>query len=290
MKMKKMFLLAGLISLSLSGSAQLLWKISGNGLEKPSYLFGTHHIAPISICDSIAGFNEAFDSCTQLYGELLLDDVKSQSQEVAKYMILPQDSLLDKLYTPEEYRLLDSIVTQNVGISIDRMKGLKPTAINTQLAVSLCTRVFKDFNPDLALDVSLQRKAKEQGKTVKGFETLQAQCELLFGEDLLQQAAALLKTVRHFDRMMTINIETCNAYMKQDLREVWRMLQDPEVGFTPAEMTRLVSGRNHNWLRQLKEILPQQATFIVVGGGHLPGDEGLIELLRGQGFTVNPVR
>lgn len=161
MKMKKIFLLAGLISLSLSGSAQLLWKISGNGLEKPSYLFGTHHIAPISICDSIAGFNEAFDSCTQLYGELLLDDVKSQSQEVVKYMRLPQDSLLDKLYTPEEYRLLDSIVRENVGISIDRMKGLKPTAINTQLAVSLCTRVFKDFNPDLALDVSLQRKAKE---------------------------------------------------------------------------------------------------------------------------------
>ncbi len=73
MKLKKMFILFGMFSLSLSGPAQLLWKISGNGLEKPSYLSGTHHIAPLSIRDSLTGFHEAFDNCTQLYDELLLE-------------------------------------------------------------------------------------------------------------------------------------------------------------------------------------------------------------------------
>lgn len=271
------------------GNTQLLWKISGNGLEKPSYLFGTHHLASLGICDSITGFDEAFDRCTQINGELLLEDLKAMSEEVAKCMMLPQDSLLDKLYTPEEYQLLDSVVKKNIGISIDQMKALKPAAINVQLAAILCSRIFKDFNPNMALDVFLQRKAKEQGKTVKGFETAQTQYKLLFGEPLLEQAAALLRTIRHFDRMETSNIEMCHAYMKQDLNSLWKVMEDTEVGFTSAEKSRFISGRNHNWIRQLKEILPQQATHIVVAAGHLPGDEGVIGLLCLESFTVTPV-
>ena len=46
----------------LTANAQLLWKISGNGLENPSYVFGTHHMATKSICDNISGFEGAFAS------------------------------------------------------------------------------------------------------------------------------------------------------------------------------------------------------------------------------------
>ena len=81
----------------------------------------------------------------------------------------------------------------------------------------------------------------------------------------------------------------CDVYMKQDLDSIFKLMQDPELSFTPEEMNRLVNNRNHNWSQQLKDILPQQPTFIVVGGGHLPGSNGLIELLRKQGFTVTPV-
>ena len=80
MKKRLIFILAASVILTFQSNAQLLWKISGNGLEKPSYLFGTHHVAPIHICDSIAGFNEAFNSCKQLYGELELDDKPYQKK------------------------------------------------------------------------------------------------------------------------------------------------------------------------------------------------------------------
>lgn len=115
MKKRLIFILAASVILTFQSNAQLLWKISGNGLEKPSYLFGTHHVAPIHICDSIAGFNEAFNSCKQLYGELELDDIQAVSKEIAKYTLLPQDSLLDKLYTPEEYKLIDEVVKKKYG-------------------------------------------------------------------------------------------------------------------------------------------------------------------------------
>lgn len=289
MKKRLIFILAASVILTFQSNAQLLWKISGNGLEKPSYLFGTHHVAPIHICDSIAGFNEAFNSCKQLYGELELDDIQAVSKEIAKYTLLPQDSLLDKLYTPEEYKLIDEVVKKNMGVSADQLKMLKPVTISTQLSVIISMQAFNDFNPTLPLDAFLQKKAKEQGMSVKGFETSLFQAQILFGEPLPQQASALLKTIKHFDKMKPFIIEMCDVYMKQDLDSIFKLMQDPELSFTPEEMNRLVNNRNHNWSQQLKEILPQQPTFIVVGGGHLPGSNGLIELLREQGFTVTPV-
>ena len=289
MKKKLIFILAASVILTFQSNAQLLWKISGNGLEKPSYLFGTHHVAPIHICDSIAGFNEAFNSCKQLYGELELDDIQAVSKEIAKYTLLPQDSLLDKLYTPEEYKLIDEVVKKNMGVSADQLKMLKPVTISTQMSVIISMQAFNDFNPTLPLDAFLQKKAKEQGMSVKGFETSLFQAQILFGEPLPQQASALLKTIKHFDKMKPFIIEMCDVYMKQDLDSIFKLMQDPELSFTPEEMNRLVNNRNHNWSQQLKDILPQQPTFIVVGGGHLPGSNGLIELLREQGFTVTPV-
>ncbi len=289
MKKRLIFILATSVILTFQSNAQLLWKISGNGLEKPSYLFGTHHVAPIHICDSIAGFNEAFNSCKQLYGELELDDIQAVSKEIAKYTLLPQDSLLDKLYTPEEYKLIDEVVKKNMGVSADQLKMLKPVTISTQLSVIISMQAFNDFNPTLPLDAFLQKKAKEQGMSVKGFETSLFQAQILFGEPLPQQASALLKTIKHFDKMKLFIIEMCDVYMKQDLDSIFKLMQDPELSFTPEEMNRLVNNRNHNWSQQLKDILPQQPTFIVVGGGHLPGSNGLIELLRKQGFTVTPV-
>lgn len=289
MKKRLIFILAASVILTFQSNAQLLWKISGNGLEKPSYLFGTHHVAPIHICDSIAGFNEAFNSCKQLYGELELDDIQAVSKKIAKYTLLPQDSLLDKLYTPEEYKLIDEVVKKNMGVSADQLKMLKPVTISTQLSVIISMQAFNDFNPTLPLDAFLQKKAKEQGMSVKGFETSLFQAQILFGEPLPQQASALLKTIKHFDKMKPFIIEMCDVYMKQDLDSIFKLMQDPELSFTPEEMNRLVNNRNHNWSQQLKDILPQQPTFIVVGGGHLPGSNGLIELLRKQGFTVTPV-
>lgn len=71
--MKKFLTSILLVALTaISSNAQLLWKISGNGLEKPSYLFGTHHVAPISVLDSVPGFNEALSSAEKVYGELIM--------------------------------------------------------------------------------------------------------------------------------------------------------------------------------------------------------------------------
>ena len=59
---KLLMLLALLISFIMNANAQLLYKISGNGLTQPSYIIGTYHLAPVSFVDSIPGLKEAMDA------------------------------------------------------------------------------------------------------------------------------------------------------------------------------------------------------------------------------------
>ena len=74
MDMKKLLLLSILACVTLSSSAQLLWKVSGNGLEKPSYLLGTMHLAPAAMIDWIPGMDEALENCEVVIGEKDYDD------------------------------------------------------------------------------------------------------------------------------------------------------------------------------------------------------------------------
>ena len=92
--MKKILSILLFISLALNSNAQLLWKISGNGQEKTSYILGTHHLAPLSIKDSIAGLPQAVEGTTQVYGEVVMSDMMSPEFMLAagsKYLIAPVD-------------------------------------------------------------------------------------------------------------------------------------------------------------------------------------------------------
>ena len=78
------------ICVALSANAQLLWKVSGNGLSSPSYIMGTHHLAPLSVKDGIAGLQKAMDETQQVYGELKMSDIQSPAtiQKMQKMMMM----------------------------------------------------------------------------------------------------------------------------------------------------------------------------------------------------------
>lgn len=291
--MKKLLLITALLACTFAAQAQLLWKVSGNGLKQPSYIFGTHHIAPPHICDSIKGFEKAFAECSQLYGEVVMDSMTTPGfqQEMRMAMMAPQDSLLDKLYSPEELKLIDQALMGTFGAGAEKFNLLKPAAISTQLAVMQSMKIFKDFNPQAQLDGILQNRAREQGKPVSGFETVQFQKEILFLSSLSEQAESLLKMVKlGEEKNKSIALGMADCYMKQDLDQLMKIIEEDPTEGTEEDLNRLIYNRNRNWAIQLKSILPQQATFIVVGGGHLPGDKGLLNLLRQQGFTLEAVR
>ena len=107
--MKKTAILLAFLCMALAGNAQLLWKVSGNGLKEPSYIIGTHHVAPLGIKDSIAGLPAALEQAAQVYGEIKMKDMMNPDSLalMQQAMVLPGDVTLTSLYTPAQR---DSVV------------------------------------------------------------------------------------------------------------------------------------------------------------------------------------
>ena len=75
--MKRLSLILAIALVALASQAQLLWKVSGNGLGRPSYIFGTHHMAPSTMIDQVKGMDEAIQGCDIVVGEIAKESMAS---------------------------------------------------------------------------------------------------------------------------------------------------------------------------------------------------------------------
>ncbi len=270
--------------------AQLLWKISGRGIEKPSYILGTHHAVPFTYCDSIPGLMEAFEEVDYVIGEF--DMVKMgemtpvQMQNMQKMMMMPADTTLLSLFNVEEKELLDKYLKETVEAELQMFSAMKPMTI----MVTVQNRILMDIIPDIAsmtgIDKYMQTLAVSKGKSVGGLETMEYQMNLLYGNSLEEQADALLEMARggNSKELMT---ELTAVYKSQDLDALWDVFKEQMTGY---EYDALVSVRNQNWEKQIVELLPAQSSLFVVGSGHLPGEKGMITLLKQAGYNVEPIQ
>lgn len=273
-----------------SVNAQLLWKISGRGIEKPSYILGTHHAIPFTYCDSIPGLMKAFEEVDFVIGEF--DMVKmgemspAQMQNMQKMMMMPADTTLMSLFSKEEKELLDAYLKETVGAELQIFSAMKPMTI----MVTVQNKILMDIIPDIAsmtgMDKYMQTLAVSKGKCVCGLETMEYQMNLLYGCSLEEQADALLEMAQN-SNSKELMIELTAAYKSQDLDALWSVFKDQ---MTRYEYDALVSERNKNWKKQIVELLPVQSSLFVVGSGHLPGEKGMIKLLKKEGYKVKPVK
>lgn len=293
--MKKTFVLLALLAITLSANAQLLWKISGNGLEHPSYLLGTHHVAPLSVKDSIAGMKEALEATSQVYGEILMEDMMKPEMmmKMQQAMMLPSDTTLKSLFTPAAYDSIAAVVKENIGVDLAMFEKVKPAAINAQLAVVLSTKALPGYNPQEQLDTWFQTQAKQAGKKVGGLESVESQIDVLYkAQSLKRQATLLYCTVTHMDYNIDVTRRMAQAYLAQDLDKVLALMKESmnnECDYNPEEEETLIYGRNANWVKLMPDIMKQAPTLFVVGAAHLPDDRGVLKLLEAQGYTVTPM-
>ena len=294
--MKKLFLLLSILCITFGASSQLLWKISGNDMAKPSYVFGSHHMAPLSIKDSIAGLDQVLKDTEQMYGEIDMEEMMRPEviAEMQQQMILPGDTTLTMLYTPAQFDSINVVLKPYVGVDLTAFNKIKPAAINAQLAVILASQAVNGYNPQEQLDTWFQTQAKAENKHVGSLETIEKQLYILYGSQSLQrQAEVLLDAVNEMDKMVKMTKDMYDAYMRQDLDGLKKIMDeemDNESCSTPEEEDILIYDRNKDWAEKLPAIMKEKSTLIVVGSAHLPGEEGLLNLLKQKGYKIEPVK
>ena len=280
----RVFLLAGLLEICVSIQAQenaLLWRISGPGLNKPSYLYGTIHL----ICPDDLRLSDSLPSALAQSAKLYLEIDMDEPGLMLKTMRLSMQTStpLKELYTPEQYARLDRFLKDTLGMGAALFNRMKPFT----LLSALYTRI-PDCRKSVSVEERIMEMAKKQRKEVLGLETLEEQFAVFDQIPDSAQAHMIMEVIDHFQAQQTEFMQMVEAYRKQDLAALSAMMNtSPDmVGFEEV----LLLNRNRKWIPVMQKAMSQDGVFFAVGAGHLSGPEGLLSLLRKSGYQVHPLR
>lgn len=301
--MKRTFLTFLLAVVAIAGvNAQLLYRISGKGLDKPSYIVGTYHLAPASFADSIPGAQAALDEVEQVCGEVDMAEMQSMAglQKVMTAMMLPDGKSLSDILTAEELGKLNAFMMETLGADLNnpmvaaQLGKMTPTAISTQLQMVQYMKMTPGFDPTAMIDSYFQNVAKAAGKPVVGFESVDFQISVLYtGTPLERQKEQLICMLDNQEYNLMIMKDLTEAYFSQNIDKVLEVTEEKlgnSCDSTPEEDEALIYGRNATWVEKIPAIIGDKSTLIVVGAAHLPGERGVLELLKKEGYTVEAVK
>lgn len=273
----------------------LLWKISGNGLTAPSYIFGTHHFIPLSFLDSIKGIEKAFDASEQIIGELDMRSVNEMQMKLMSAAIMPLNYDYDDLLKDDEKEILDTNLMKILGIGLDQLSRMKPAMLQNLVSITLYQKYYPTATTGLSMDQFIQEKASRESKPVLALETPEDQIYALLDHQSIERQTELLMCMINNQELLKKHMDKLQkAYLNQDLQALYQ-LYDEEVPNDPCPSTQqekdvLNKDRNEKWLHELPILMQQKSSFVAVGCLHLVGPDGLLEGLRKQGYSVEPIR
>lgn len=301
--MKKIFLSLFLAFASIVVcNAQLLYRISHKSLAEPSYIVGTYHLAPASFVDSIPGAKAALETVDVVCGEVVMSEMQSKANEkkVMEAMMLPDGKSLEDVLTADEMQRLNTYMDKVMGMNLNnslvksQMGKMTPMALSTQLQLVQYMKLTPKFNPLKLIDAHFQKAAQKAGKEVAGLETVDFQIETLYKGATLERQKQQLFCMVDNDEYYTLQMkELAAAFFAQDMQALYEATEEKLGNMcdsTPEEEEALIYGRNKTWAEKMPAMMNKAPTLFVVGAAHLPGDKGVLELLKAKGYTVEAVK
>jgi uncharacterized protein YbaP (TraB family) len=290
--MKKLFFgfffslsLASLFAQTGNVNNTLLWKISGKNLSKPSYLFGTIHMLCADDIQLSPALKNAIQTTDKVYLELDMDNMIEMLGVLGK-MKMRNDTTLADLLKPEEYtKVKDFFKKQNGPLPFSVLETYKPI-----LAASTLMQASLDCDKQVAMEQLILKEAKAKGKSIKGLETMAFQMSIFDSIPYKVQAQQLYNYVDNYEALSQNKEfeELTRAYRSQELDKLEEITKKEDMGisnFTEVLLYR----RNATWAKKLEELMLHNTLVVAVGAGHLPGEKGVINLLRKAGYKVEPV-
>jgi uncharacterized protein YbaP (TraB family) len=260
----------------------LLWEVAGGG-SPPSFVYATIHSEDPRVLRLAEPVRRAFDRSERFVMEAVLDAGALLAATTA--MFLDEGSSLRELIGPRLFgRAVEAMAQHGVPeMLVDRMK---PWAVATTLSMPR-------LETGMVLDLDLYRQAVSQGKPAHGLESAAEQFAIFDALSGEEQLAYLKDTLESLPQMERMFAELHQAYLDRDLTRLQRLadrysdLGDPAL--TDKVMDRLVARRNRIMVERMAEHLAAGGAFIAVGALHLPGEQGILTLLRRKGYRVTPV-
>ena len=269
----------------------LLWEISGPGISKPSFLYGTIHIINSKDFFLPKGTMSAFDAAKKVVFEI---DMKEMS-DISKLMgmmnklFMKDGKTLKDLVSNDEYKMIGGHF-QKMGLPIFMLERMKPMFLTVFAYGDMDPSGIKNGNMK-SYEMEFMEMAKNTDKATSGLETIDFQIGLFDEIPYEAQAKMLVDAIKNsgnegkgdeFQKMT-------DMYVKQDIHAMVDMISEEGSSVAGFE-DKLLVGRNKNWIPMIVEEAKKGQTFFAVGAGHLGGPQGVIHLLRKAGYKMTPVK
>ncbi len=270
-----------LVSTAFAGEQGLLWHISGKGVD--SYLFGTMHSEDPRVTRLPAEVEQRFMAADTVVLEVSLD--AQTEMAAAAQMMLPQESSLTAL-VGEALSAQAKQAMLSRGVPPAVTERLQPWA--TVLVLSMPRQ-----QGGLVLDKLLYDRAQAEGKRFQALESVEEQIAVFTSLSIDEQKALLQTVLKEYQGYPLLFEQMTEAYLSGDLAQLVKisdanpMTSDPELH--AKVMTKLLDHRNRRMVKRMQTMLMEGKVFVAVGALHLPGETGLISLLRQQGYAITPL-
>jgi len=286
--MRKIVLFVAGLFLTTMGFSQmprtLLWRISGKNITHPSYLFGTMHVLCAKDALLSDSLKAVIKNCDEVWFEIDLSDMAGMLNSI-KYMRMNDSKRLSDLLKPDEYARVKEYFSKHASmLPFSILERFKPMLIS-----GLIEEQELDCETTNGMELTILKESQPYHKPVNGLETAEFQASLFDSIPYEKQAKELINYIDSSDQNKQLTRQLVELYNKQDLDGIDELSRKEDPGMS-SYMDLLLYARNRKWAKMLDGMLRKKSMLIAVGAAHLPGQGGVIQLLRKEGFTVEPVQ
>ncbi|GIV33876.1 MAG: lipoprotein [Chitinophagales bacterium] len=274
-------LLALWVCPAISQPASLLWEIHAPHLSAPSYLYGTIHTRDQRVHDFPDSVMIKFHACNAVAVEVLTSALMDNPFSLIE-LITMQDTTLDMLLSEEDYKKVKDYASSHLGMYAGVIDYIMPV-----FTASLFMKQSMQRDVLFTMDAFFEQQATEEGKKLIGLESVEEQLNALKAISLKDQARMLVAQMDDTGEDSLMLEKLMRYYLQQDLEALYELYREAE--YPDRFNEALVVQRNLRMAERIDSIISMQPTFIAVGALHLPGENGLIALLRKMAYQLRPV-
>ncbi|WP_343695978.1 TraB/GumN family protein [Flavobacterium sp.] len=253
----------------------LLWEVSGNGLSKPSYLYGTIHMICSSDYFLTDKTKKALESAEKLVLEINFSDPKEMSQ---MQQLAMGKELLSKKLNPEQLAKLDAILKKTTGMTVQQVDSFSLLTV-----MSLISMKSFGCNDLKFYEMEFIEQAKKRNIEIGGLETVKQQFDMFEKAYTDDETIAMLEESTPEESSKLVS-----TYKAGNVDEMYDFTTDKK--YTSEKTKKIIlDERNQNWVKIMPELMKKQSVFFAVGSAHLAGESGVINLLKKAGYKVKPI-
>ena len=274
----------------------LLWEITGKNLSKPSYLYGTIHLIPKNDFFLTEATKKAFESTQKVTFEINMKEMNNPMALISIFTkaMMPDGKKLKDFLNNEDYDLVKRKF-DTLGLPLKMLERIKPMFLSVMMGSDGEKMLAEDgtipeSNKSTSYEMEFLKMGETQKKEFGGLETVEFQMGIFDSIPYQVQADMLVKAVKSNGSGGDDLSKMVEMYKKQDIEAMSNMLKSSDESELSNYENILINSRNKNWIPLMAKAMSEKSTFFAVGAGHLGGENGVVNLLKKEGYKIKPLK